>query len=233
VGTKLPPEREFAERLGVSRTVVREAVRILVTKGLLETRHGIGTSIRAVTREEVVKRLTLLLRTCDEPVSMEHLHQMRLMLEVENAGLAAEQATDADIADLRRLSAEAETATADPARFADRDAEFHRRLAETTHNPLLVALLDSLHDLYCTTGREPGNTAQGLIAEFRLAVAGEIGHYEQVMTSQVKSLKDVAESVAARDRNGARLAMSEHLAVALDVQRQLRSADFPLHSAGG
>jgi len=64
VGTKLPPEREFSERLGVSRTVVREAVRILVTKGLLETGHGIGTTVRAVTREEVVRPLTLFLRAC-------------------------------------------------------------------------------------------------------------------------------------------------------------------------
>ena len=66
VGTRLPPEREFSERLGVSRTVVREAVCILVTKGLLETRHGIGTTVRAVTREEVVKPLTLFLRTCGD-----------------------------------------------------------------------------------------------------------------------------------------------------------------------
>jgi DNA-binding FadR family transcriptional regulator len=70
VGTNLPPEREFAERLGVSRTVVREAVRILVTKGLLDTCHGVGTTVRAVTREEVVRPLTLFLRTCGQEVSL-------------------------------------------------------------------------------------------------------------------------------------------------------------------
>ena len=80
VGTRLPPEREFSERLGVSRTVVREAVRILVTQGLLDTRHGIGTTVRAVTREEVVKPLTLFLRTCGREVSTEHLHRVRLVL---------------------------------------------------------------------------------------------------------------------------------------------------------
>ena len=88
VGARLPPEREFSEQLGVSRTVVREAVRILVTKGLLDTRHGIGTTVRAVTREEVVRPMTLFLRTCGQEVSSEQLHQVRSILEVENAGLA-------------------------------------------------------------------------------------------------------------------------------------------------
>lgn len=53
VGERLPPERDPADRLAVSRTVLREAVRIMVTKGLLETRHGVGTTVREVTHEEV------------------------------------------------------------------------------------------------------------------------------------------------------------------------------------
>ena len=91
VGTRLPPEREFAENLAVSRPVIREAVGVLVTKGLLETRHGIGTTVRAVTHDEVTRPLTLFLRTSAEEVNVEHLHQVRSMLEVENAGLAAGQ----------------------------------------------------------------------------------------------------------------------------------------------
>src|ERR1035438_9153505 len=66
ISAKLPPEREFADRLGVSRTVVREAVRILVTKGLLETRHGIGTTVHAMTSEEVVKPMTLFFQRCNQ-----------------------------------------------------------------------------------------------------------------------------------------------------------------------
>jgi DNA-binding FadR family transcriptional regulator len=61
VSARLPPERELSERLGVSRTVLREAVRILVTKGLLETRHGFGTTVRAVTRQKFIEPLTLFL----------------------------------------------------------------------------------------------------------------------------------------------------------------------------
>src|SRR5262245_61226435 len=77
LGARLPPEREFSERLGVSRPVVREAVRILTTWGLLETRHGVGTTVRAVTRDEVVKPLTLFLRGRGQSVSIQHLHHVR------------------------------------------------------------------------------------------------------------------------------------------------------------
>ena len=201
VGTRLPPEREFSERLGVSRTVVREAVRVLVTKGLLESRHGIGTTVRAVTREEVVKPLTLFLRTCGEAVSLDHLHQARSILEVENAGLAARQAAGADILDLRRISAEMEAAAADPQQFALKDSEFHRRLSQTTHNPLLILLLDSIRDL---------------MAEVRALVANE-QVFERVMPTHIRIL----ECVASRDDRGARRAMREHLLIALGIQRDL------------
>src|SRR5713226_8764577 len=89
VGARLPAERDFSESLGVSRPVVREAVRNLTTRGLLDTRHGIGTTVRAVSRDEVVKPLTLFLRARGEEISIEHLHQVRSILEVENAALAA------------------------------------------------------------------------------------------------------------------------------------------------
>jgi DNA-binding FadR family transcriptional regulator len=202
VATKLPAERELSERLGVSRTVVREAVRILGTMGLLETRHGIGTSVRAIEREQVVKPLTLLLRTCGEVVTIEHLHQVRLILEVENAETAAEGVSDADVEDLRRITAEMESAAADPQQFAAKDAEFHRRLGQTTRNPLLALLLDTIRDL---------------MAEVRTLVANEHGLFERVMPTH----RRILECVAARDAHGAGRAMREHLQIALAIQREL------------
>jgi DNA-binding FadR family transcriptional regulator len=202
VGARLPPEREFAERLGVSRTVVREAVRILVTKGLLETRHGVGTTVRAVTPDELTAPLTWFMRTCREAVNIEHLHQVRSMLEVGNAGLAADQATEEDIAELRGICAEMEDAAADPANFAERDAAFHRRLAQATHNPLLVLLLDSIRDLMVEVGT---------------LVARQHGLFGRVMPTHVQ----IVECVASHDATGARSAMREHLAIALSIQREL------------
>jgi GntR family transcriptional regulator, transcriptional repressor for pyruvate dehydrogenase complex len=202
VGARLPPEREFSERLGVSRPVVREAVRILTTWGLLETRHGVGTTVRAVTREEVVKPLTLFLRVRGQSVSVQHLHHVRSILEVENAGLAAEQGTDEDVRDLKRICDEMEAASGDAAQFALKDSEFHRRISETTHNPLLMLLLDSVHDM---------------MSEVRTLVANQAGLFERVMPTHIR----IIESVAAHNSAGAREAMREHLEIALAIQTEL------------
>lgn len=202
VGSRLPPEREFAERLGVSRTVVREAVRILVTKGLLETRHGIGTTVRAMTQEQVVKPMTLFFRSCNQEVSVQQLHQVRSILEVESASLAAHQAQAEDIDDLRRICGEMEEAAQDRQRFAEKDAEFHRRLGQTSHNPLITLLLDSIRDL---------------LAQVRTRVADEPGLVERVMPGHLRIL----ECVAARDAKGARAAMRDHLATALKIQKHV------------
>lgn len=201
VGTRLPPEREFAESLGVSRGVVREAVRVLAASGLLETTHGVGTTVRALSREEVVKPLNLFLRSWGRDVSINHLHQVRSLLEVENIGLAAEQATQEDIQDLHRILGEMDAAKEDPALFAVKDSDFHRRLAQTTHNPLLTLLLDSINDL---------------MIEIRELVASESGLVERVMPAHIEML----DCIEKRDAKRARRAMREHLLAALAVQQK-------------
>jgi len=202
VGTKLPPERELAERLGVSRTVLREAVRVLAAKGLLETCHGVGTTVRALTREEMVAPLNLFLRSWGRDVSLNHLHQVRSLLEVENIGLAAEQASEEDIQDLHRILEEMEAAKASPLLFAAKDSDFHRRLAQTTHNPLLTLLLDSIHDL---------------LVGIRELVAEESGLVERVMPAHLEML----ECIEKRDAKRARQVMRAHLLAALDVQKHV------------
>ena len=89
---RLPSEREFGEQLGVSRTVVREAVHILVTKGLLESRQGIGTIVREVTQDQVTETFSWYLQSTK--ATAEHLHEVRSILEVEIARLAASQASE-------------------------------------------------------------------------------------------------------------------------------------------
>ena len=208
VGSRLPSEREFAERLGVSRTVLREAVRILGTKGLLETRHGIGTTVRAMTSEAVVKPMTLFFRSFNQEISLDDLHQVRSILEGETASLAARQGTDQDVAELRQLCADMQAAARDPEAFAQKDAEFHRRLGQTTHNPLITLLLDSIRDL---------------IAEVRTRVASDPGLYDRVMPGHLRIL----DAVAARDPQRACEAMMEHLTTALAIQKHIAEESKP------
>jgi DNA-binding FadR family transcriptional regulator len=217
-GMRLSPERELAEELGVSRTVIREAVRILVAKGLLETRPGVGTVVRMVTRDQIVEPLSLLMQTQAGGISVDHLHQVRNILEVEIAGLAALQATEEDIVELRYVLVEMEAVKRVPEAFAAKDAEFHQGLAKTTHNPLLIILLDSIRDL---------------MREVRLMVTRHPGLREQVMPDHEKIL----DCIAAQDPNGARQAMAEHLEHALRIQEELLVAtsqdEEPLQAAIG
>jgi GntR family transcriptional repressor for pyruvate dehydrogenase complex len=191
--TRLPPERELAEQLGVSRTVVREAVHILVTKGLLETKPGVGTVVRQVTREQVVGPLDLYLRTQTAgEVSFTDLHQVRSILEVEIAGIAALQATKADIENLTQIATSMEAAQDDPTRLAARDADFHSALAKTTHNPLLIVLVDSIRDL---------------LQEYVALVTP----YLDPRQDNLRLHFNLLERVRARDAAGAREAMRENL----------------------
>ena len=130
------------------------------------------------------------------------------MIEIEIAGLAAEQATAEDIAKLRELLAEMESVTDIPEAFVTQDADFHRGLARTTHNPLLVILLDSIRDL---------------MQEVRLMVTRHLDLRKQVMPDHRKIL----ERVAAKDQEGARRAMEEHLEHARRFQEELLAAKAP------
>ena len=191
--TKLPPERELAEQLGVSRTVVREAVRILVTKGLLETKHGVGTVVRQMTREQVVEPLTLYLRAQNGGhISFDDLYQVRSILEVEIAGLAASQATEAELMLLQQIIDSMEALQDDPDLLAAHDADFHSALARMTHNPLLIVLVDSIRDL---------------LQEYIARVTPYLDPRQENLPLHQK----LFERIKARDVEGAREAMRENL----------------------
>lgn len=202
VGAKLPPEREFAVKLKVSRTVVREAVRILVTRGLLETKHGVGTTVRAMSAHQAVQPLTLYLKTGPQPVQLQHLHQVRCLIEVENAGVAAEVASSEDVEALESLCASMNANAEDRERFAADDSAFHRRIAEITRNPVLILLLDSLQDL---------------LREIRSRVATIPSLAARVMPTHL----EICERIRERDVEGARDAMRRHLSIAYEIQQQL------------
>lgn len=136
--TKLPPEPALAKQLGVSRTVLREAVRILVTKGLLETKHGLGTTVRELTTKHISQPLDLLLKIRGKGnVSFHDVYHVRSLLEVEIAGLAALKGTKKEIRHLNQLMVEMESLTESPEKLSAGDAQFHHFLAKMRHNSLL------------------------------------------------------------------------------------------------
>jgi len=144
-GMMLPPERELCEQLGVSRTALREAVRMLVSRGLLETRPGVGTIVKEVTSDHVGQPLAMIL-TQSGSINLDHLNQVRQILEVEIIQLAANEATEEEIELLKSVYQKMEGAADRPREFSILDGDFHRTLAQITHNPFLVILLDAIRD---------------------------------------------------------------------------------------
>lgn len=197
-GTKLPPQRELAEQIGVSRTVIREAMHILETKGLLESRHGFGTLVRQVSPDQFTQRMSWLLRSTN--ISLDDLHQVRHILEVENVRLAALNATPEGVQTLRRILEEMESAKADIHQFAEKDAEFHTTLARMTDNPLLIVLIDAIRDL---------------IQEVRLSVS----RYPELKATVMPDHYAILGRVEAKDSLGACNAMRAHLEHARRVQQ--------------
>lgn len=134
LGERLPPEPELAERLGMSRNTVREAVRVLAFSGVLEVRQGDGTYVRA--RTEPMEIMLTLARG-----SIEQALEARGVIEVEAARLAAQRRDADDIAALRAaLEASAQAHGLDLEHYVECDLAFHQCIVDSAHNPLLSEL---------------------------------------------------------------------------------------------
>jgi len=147
-GDKLPGERELAEQLQVSRTVVREAIRSLSVRGVIEVKPGCGSFIRELSSSDVANSISLLLQLRRDKGSLGELYEIRRMIEVEVAGLAALRATENDFAVLKATIEGMQSHVGDPEQLTRYDAEFHSVLAAAAHNELLTTLLRPITDLW-------------------------------------------------------------------------------------
>ncbi len=201
-GTKLPPERELCEQLGVSRTALREAVRMLVSRGLLEIRPGSGTTVRKMTSDQISEPLAMLIHTHDQTITPDHMHEVRSILEVGIVRMAAANATESDIADLNAIIRALEKRGIRPAEFAEKDQELHRRIAQASHNALLVVLLDSIRDVM-------------------QEIHSRVHRYPGLVEIVNPDHKRIVDRIAARDEDGAAEAMHDHLEHAKAVQTKM------------
>ncbi len=191
VGDQLPPERELAEQFAVSRTAVREAVKILREKGLIEIRPGKGTFVTNGTPVVMRQSLDLLMKIGSAD-GYAHLVEVREILETEIAALAATRMTDEYITAMQEAYETMETAYDDADLFVEADLDFHLALAEATQNPLIPALMDTIIDLLREQRKRTALVKGGL----------QRGQYHH---------KQILESVMRRDPQAARLAMQLHM----------------------
>ncbi len=150
VGDTLPPERELRERFEISRGTLREALRVLEQKGLIEIRLGVngGAVVKGVTTEKISENLAQLIRF--QQVSLEHLAEFREGVEGSVVALAAKRATPEDIVQLKSLLAQAlehkEKGLDSQDAFIKVDEHIHQSLAQASRNPLYISILQTVHE---------------------------------------------------------------------------------------
>jgi GntR family transcriptional repressor for pyruvate dehydrogenase complex len=189
-GERLPSERELSEYLGVSRTVVREAIKLLKAVGLVRVKQGVGTFIAEPGPD--VLEAPLLAFMGSGPKVISDLHQAREILEPEIVALAAQSVTDDQIARLEQAVCDMEENLLHLQKHIEADQRFHSTLAEATQNSILQLLSYSIVDL----------TQKERHLSFASPGATERGCYHH---------RRILEAVQARDPERARAAMQAHL----------------------
>jgi GntR family transcriptional regulator, transcriptional repressor for pyruvate dehydrogenase complex len=203
-GTQLPSERQLAVRLGVSRPVIREVLRTLVERGLLQVSPGRGTFARAMEPNDIAAPMTSVYRRRN--ATPRDLVEARLMLECEAAAQAAQRATDQDVAELDEAVRRVDEAT-DIISKARADVAFHARIARASGNPVIETMFVSI---------------TGLAFEHMLRSSAD----PTIPTEANPYHESVVEAIRDHDPEGARAAMHAHLAVA--TQRYGEDLDFSI-----
>ena len=199
-GDALPSERELAERYGVGRSSVREALRMLESRGLIESR-GSGTFVIAPWRNPFQEPLSLVV--AGEDVDRTQLFEVRRMLEAEAAALAAKRRSLGDLELMHEATDEMAAAIDSAEAYVAADIRYHLVIAEATGNRLLLHLMQAIRErlteMFGTVFKFPGGPERS-IAQHRL----------------------ITQAIAAEDAERARQAMTEHI---LRVEQELAQLD--------
>lgn len=206
-GDRLPSERLLAEQFGVSRSIVREAVKLLEQQGLVSIEVGRGTFITAMQPESITDSLQMLLLQHDDGLSFDHVYAVRRMIELETARTAALNASTEDMAELDRFLHDMVEFRDNIEKFSYADTEFHKALARATHNPLFLTLLMPITDLLRQIQRTASRTKGG---------PSDAIHYHEL----------IVEAIRDHDSDASVAAMQDHLA---SVLKWLKAAQGPNH----
>lgn len=187
-GEKIPNEFELAKKFGVGRSTIREAVKGLVSRGILEVRRGSGTYVLNINP---LDEDPLGLGKIEDKYKLAlELFDVRLMIEPEIAALACKNATEEELERLQRLCKETENLYMEGCNHIGKDAEFHTCIAHCSKNQVVEILIPVIH------------TAVMTFASLT---------HRLLMEETIKTHRAITEAIVKRDSVGARCAMIMHL----------------------
>ena len=198
IGKKIPNEFELAERFGVGRSTIREAVKGLVSRGILEVRRGSGTYV--VSTSSLEEDPLGLSRFQDKYKLALELFDVRRMLEPEIASLACEFATKEDLEQLKQLCDEVEQLYLDGKNHIKKDVEFHTCIARCSKNRVVEILIPVI------------NSAVTTFANLT---------HRMLMNETIETHRAITEAILEKDAAGAKCAMIMHLTYNRQMIRKL------------
>jgi len=195
-GDRLPAERDLAEAFGVSRTSVRDAIRVLELIGQVKPRHGEGTVVRDVSPDSLVTPLSSVL--VRNGALLAELLDVRLMLEPPVAARAAVHVSEEEVAHIRQILRRQEARIRQGGLPIEEDSEFHYAIAKAAKNTVVLKVLDTLMDLL----RES--------RERSLQVSGR-------MQKSLSGHRHILDAISRRDADAAEAAMRQHIMEIQDI----------------
>lgn len=188
-GDKLPNENDLSKELDISRTTLREAIRVLVTNGILEIKRGLGTFVRGDISVEKLNELNPL---SSAKVNAKDLYEMRLIFEPEAAYLATLRATDDELKKILKLGKKIEDKIRKGEDRTEVEQEFHKSIAKATHNEFMNKLMPVIYEAI----------DKGVV----LSEEKEIAIQDTVIDHRM-----IIEFMEARNAEGAKNAMKIHI----------------------
>jgi len=198
-GDRLPSERELAEKMGVSRGSVREALSTLQAAGIVTTKNGAGTFVndRPLSKKAELKALANALSD-ESPID---ILEVREAIETKAAWLAAENRTDEDIENMRSALIEQRKIIEQQGDPRPADMAFHLAVAEATHNPVLIEIVKVIQSLMKRTFWE-------LLMN---NLANQVQHDEESKFQYIKEHEEILQAIIEQDAERAKSLMFAHI----------------------
>ena len=212
-GMRLPPERDLAKQLGVSRPTLRAGIRSLAAVGVLKSKQGAGTFVVEADASPALDSNPLRLLASLHGFSSAEMFEARLLLEMAIAGLAAERSTGDHLATMAEELAEMFATLDEPEEFLVHDMRFHQTIAAASGNRILTALMN-------------------MVASILFDVRSKTVHRAHDLKESAEMHRQIFRSIREGNVEAARNAMRDHLLLAQKAQAEELAESFGKPNGG-